>query len=151
MEKQIISTIKTYIIVILALISFISIDQIFKYKEIVNKLERDKELLEIEIRDLTREEIDISYAYPSKVELKPGKHTVGGIKFGDSINAGGTYKVYAKKGYGLLTGNLYQGYISKTIGYSSHKGYEETCEVYLSKDDEFTIEGNCILVFEPVK
>ncbi len=95
------------------------------------------------------EEIDEFAEYRAKrVELRPGHHEVGRD---GKINPG-TYRVYAKEGYGLITGDLYQGYTSETVGYSGHLGYtEEINEIYLSKDDSFKIEGRCVLVFEPIE
>ena len=95
------------------------------------------------------EKVDKYAEYRAKrVELRAGHHEVGRD---GKINPG-TYRVYAKSGYGLITGDLYQGYISETVGYSNHIGYtEEIDEIYLSKEDSFKIEGRCVLVFEPIE
>ena len=153
------STLRTWVIVILALLSFIGITQAITYREqlkeqieIIEEYEERIEYLENRVDDLKEDsdELDLSYTDPVTVELSAGKYKVGGIWSGDDINVG-TYNIYAKSGYGLVQGNLYQGYFSETIGYASHIGYTETYEgLYLAKDDEFTIKGQCTLVFEPV-
>ena len=159
MEKH--STIKTWVIVILAVLSFISTTQAITYreqlKEQIEQIEESEDKIEYlqgrvdDLKEETGNEIDLSYTDPVKVELRAGKYKVGGIWSGDDINVG-TYNIYAKEGYGLVQGSLYQGYFSETIGYASHIGYTETYEgLYLAKDDEFTIEGRCVLVFEPVE
>ena len=107
----------------------------------------EENVLDSEDLEENEEKVDKFAEYRAKrVELRPGKHEVG-----RKINPG-TYRVYAKEGYGLITGDLYQGYISETVGYSGHIGYtKEIDEIYLSKEDSFTIEGRCVLVFEPVE
>ena len=116
---------------------------------ISDKLVKVKDETKIEDSEEETEEIDEFAEYRAKrVELRPGCHEVGRD---GKINPG-TYRVYAKSGYGLITGDLYQGYISETVGYSNHIGYtEEIDEIYLSKDDSFKIEGRCVLVFEPIE
>lgn len=87
-----------------------------------------------------------------RTELSAGKYTVGKKLDGTTDINPGTYNIYAKEGYGLLTGDLWQGYISETIGYSSFSRVTETYEeLFLRKGDEFKIEGECILVFEPAR
>ena len=109
----------------------------------------EENVLETEDPEETEEKVDKFAEYRAKrVELRPGKHEVGRD---GKINPG-TYRVYAKEGYGLITGDLYQGYISETVGYNGHIGYtKEIDEIYLSKEDSFTIEGRCVLVFEPIE
>ena len=83
-----------------------------------------------------------------KVELSAGYHNVG--RDGD-INPG-TYKVYAKSGYGLITGDIWQGYISETVGYNRSTCVTERIDrIFLTKEDSFKIEGRCELVFEPIE
>ena len=95
------------------------------------------------------EEDPYAYLRAKRTELKAGKYKVG--RDGD-INSG-TYNITAKKGYGLLTGDLsWEGFISETIGYSNFTKITETYEgLFLLPGDEFTIEGDCVLIFEPAE
>ncbi len=102
-----------------------------------------------EENDVNEEEIDEFAEYRAKkVELSAGYHNVG--RDGE-INPG-TYRVYAKTGYGLITGDLWQGYISETVGYNSATCVTERInKLFLTKEDSFKIEGRCTLVFEPIE
>ena len=110
-----------------------------------------RETDEITETDEDDEEIDEFAEYRAKkVELSAGYHKIG-IPTGGSINSG-TYRVYAKKGYGLITGDLWQGYISKTVGYSRVTCITESIDrLFLTSGDSFKIEGDCILVFDPIE
>lgn len=106
----------------------------------------------IENTEETKEEDPYADLRAKTTELSAGKYTVGKKLDGTTDINPGTYNIYAKEGYGLLTGDLWQGYISETIGYSSFSKVTETYEeLFLRKGDEFKIEGECILVFEPAK
>lgn len=64
--------------------------------------------------------------------------------------AAGTYNISAKSRYGLLTGDFASGYVSTTIGYSSHHGQNRTySNLKLSNGDTFTIESGCTMIFTP--
>lgn len=97
------------------------------------------------------EEIDDLAEYrPKKVELSAGYHKTG-IPTGGSINSG-TYRVYAKSGFGLITGDIWQGYISETVGYNHATCVTEKIDkLFLTSGDSFKIEGRCVLVFEPIE
>ena len=97
------------------------------------------------------EEIDELAEYrPKRVELSAGYHKIG-IPTGGSINSG-TYRVYAKSGFGLITGDLWQGYISETVGYNHATCVTESInKLFLTSGDSFKIEGRCELVFEPIE
>ena len=153
------STIKLFaaILIVMFVFKVLSGDQSVYNTDIYNT---DDEVIDSALNKLVKvseetdtieetEKVDKYAEYRAKrVELRPGCHEVG--RDGD-INPG-TYRVYAKSGYGLITGDLWQGHISETVGYSGHIGYtEEIDEIYLSKEDSFTIEGRCVLVFEPIE
>jgi len=109
-------------------------------------LSKDKE---IEKTSETEETVDkFAHLRAKRTELRAGYHNVGND---GEINPG-TYRVYALSGYGLIIGDLWQGYISETVGYSRHtKVTEKIDRIYLSKEDSFKIEGDCVLVFEPIE
>ena len=123
-------------------------------------LSKEPEIANIEIEtepeteiatETEKETIDEFAEYRAKkVELSAGYHKIG-IPTGGSINSG-TYRVYAKKGYGLITGDLWQGYISETVGYSNFTRVTERIErLFLTSGDSFKIEGDCVLVFDPIE
>ena len=93
---------------------------------------------------------DLAEYRPKKVELSAGYHKTG-IPTGGSINSG-TYRVYAKSGFGLITGDLWQGYISETVGYNHATCVTESInKLFLTSGDSFKIEGRCVLIFEPIE
>jgi hypothetical protein len=154
------STIKLFaaILIVIFVFKILSGDQSYTYTEeeidaafdkLVKVSEETSEESEYQEDLEETEKVDeFAHLRAKRVELSAGYHNVGND---GKINPG-TYRVYAKEGYGLITGDLYQGYISETVGYSGHIGYtEEIDEIYLSKEDSFKIEGRCVLVFEPIE
>jgi hypothetical protein len=113
------------------------------------KVSEDSSIEETEEQSEEQEEIDEFAEYRAKkVELSAGYHNVGRD---GKINPG-TYRVYAKSGFGLITGDLWQGYLSETVGYNrSTCVTEKINKIFLTKEDSFKIEGRCVLVFDPIE
>ena len=136
------TSITKIVIIILAFILIISINQANKYKII---LDYQKGVQTGEIQEKIVEK-------GNKVELQPGEYKIDG-SVGNLTE--GTYNIYAKEGYGLLIGDIEQGYILETIGTRSTgitKGISRTYErLCLVNGDEIEIKGDCVLVFEPVE
>ena len=157
MSKDTKSTIKLFAAIIIVMFVFkMIVDEPYTEEELEAELSKMKKVEIIEETSYNEEKdteesekIDeFAHLRAKKVELSAGYHNVGND--GD-INPG-TYKVYAKTGYGLVTGDLWQGYISETVGYSSFTDVTERIDkLFLTKEDSFKIEGRCVLVFEPIE
>lgn len=161
----------TYLLLIIAivvlLIGVIHNNRIIKEKdreiEYLKHTENETEIIDINdiikntedtenIEETKEKEDPYADLRAKKTELKTGKYIVGRKIDGTTDINPGTYNVYSKEGYGLLTGDLWQGFISETIGYSSFTKTTETYEeLFLRKGDEIKIEGDCVLVFDPAK
>ena len=144
------STIKLFAaIVIIMLVFKVLVDEPYTEEELKVELSKIEKVEESEEIEQDTEEIDeFAHLRAKKVELSAGYHNVGND---GKINPG-TYRVYAKEGYGLVTGDLWQGYISETVGYSSFTCVTERIDrIFLTKEDSFKIEGRCTLVFEPIE
>ena len=148
----------TYLLLIIAvvvlLIGMINNHKVLDEKnaeiEYLNKQIKTLEIAKVEDSEENEEKVSTSisteetYIRLKTVELSDGSYSVP-----EDI-AAGTYNVSAKEGYGLLTGDFASGYISTTIGYSSHHGQTRTySNLKLSNGDKFTIESGCTMVFEP--
>ena len=152
------STIKLFAAIIIVILVFkVLADEPYTEEELkveLSKMTQNNDINEeIELIDQESEENEekvdeFAHLRAKKVELSAGYHNVGND---GEINPG-TYRVYAKSGYGLITGDLWQGYISETVGYSSFTCVTDKIDrIFLTKEDSFKIEGKCTLVFEPIE
>ena len=157
MKEETKSTIKLFAALLIVIFVFKALSPNPEYVADAEDTITEETSIDIEETKEPEEEIDelekvddLAEYRPKKVELSAGYHKIG-IPTGGSINSG-TYRVYAKSGFGLITGDLWQGYISETVGYNHATCVTESInKLFLTSGDSFKIEGRCELVFEPIE